>query len=41
AEGRDGVFSNYRIRVASILRDYGMTERREQAPGDSRARHGH
>ncbi len=40
AEGRDGVFSNYRIRVASILRDYGMTERREQAPGDSRARHG-
>jgi hypothetical protein len=28
------VLANYRLRVAGVLRDYGMTER-EQAPGDS------
>lgn len=39
AEGRAGVFADYRLRVAHVLRDYGMT-RREEAPGDSRARHG-
>jgi hypothetical protein len=32
------VFLNYRLRVAAVLRDYGMTER-EQAPADSRAAH--
>lgn len=32
--GRGGVFADYRLRVASVLRDYGMTER-EQAPPDS------
>lgn len=37
--GRDGVFRDYRLRVASVLRDYGMTERAE-APVDSRARNG-
>ena len=37
--GRDGVFRDYRLRVASVLRDYGMTERAE-APADSRAEHG-
>jgi heme-degrading monooxygenase HmoA len=37
--GRGGVFDDYRLRIASVLRDYGMTER-EQAPGDSRALHG-
>ena len=37
--GRGGVFRDYRLRVASVLRDYGMTER-EEAPTDSRARHG-
>lgn len=37
AAGRGGVFAGYRLRVAGILRDYGMTERREQAPDDSRA----
>ena len=37
--GRDGVFAGYRLRVASILRDYGLTDR-AQAPPDSRARHG-
>ena len=37
--GRGGIFRDYRLRVAGVLRDYGMTERREQAPGDSRAAH--
>ncbi|MET1026679.1 MAG: antibiotic biosynthesis monooxygenase [Dongiaceae bacterium] len=37
-EGRNGVFSNYRLRVASVLRDYGLNERNE-APTDSRAIH--
>ena len=40
AAGRGGVFKDYRLRVASVIRDYGMTERREQAPEDSRAAHG-
>jgi heme-degrading monooxygenase HmoA len=35
--GRNGVFADYRLRVAAVLRDYGMSERREQAPADSRA----
>jgi len=39
ARGRDGIFSNYRLRVASVIRDYGMNER-AQAPADSRNRHG-
>jgi len=38
ARGRSQIFSDYRIRVATVLRDYGMTPR-EQAPGDSRAVH--
>lgn len=38
AEGRKRVFSEYRIRVASVVRDYGMYERGE-APPDSRAAH--
>ena len=37
--GRTGVFRDYRLRVASVLRDYGMTERAE-APTDSRQMHG-
>lgn len=39
AAGRDGIFADYRIRVAAILRDYGMSDNREQAPDDSRAVH--
>ncbi len=39
ARGRGGVFADYRLRVAAVLRDYGMGER-EQAPADSRAIHG-
>ena len=35
--GRKGVFRDYRLRVAAVVRDYGMSERREQAPADSRA----
>jgi heme-degrading monooxygenase HmoA len=38
AKGRGGVFADYRLRVASVLRDYGMSERRE-APQDSRKIH--
>ena len=37
--GRAGVFANYRLRVATVVRDYGMTQRSE-APADSRARLG-
>jgi len=39
ASGRGGIFSGYRIRVAGVFRDYGLTDRTE-APTDSRARHG-
>lgn len=38
--GRAGVFRDYRLRVADVLRDYGMSDRREEAPADSRATHG-
>lgn len=37
--GREGVFRDYRLRIASVVRDYGMTERAE-APTDSRAANG-
>jgi heme-degrading monooxygenase HmoA len=37
-QGRGQVFSHYRLRVARVLRDYGMSER-EQAPADSRQVH--
>ena len=39
ARGRAGVFKDYHLRIASVVRDYGMTER-NQAPDDSRAAHG-
>ena len=39
AAGRTGVFRDYRLRVAAVLRDYGKDER-AQAPADSRERHG-
>jgi heme-degrading monooxygenase HmoA len=38
AAGRGGVFADYRLRIASVVRDYGMSER-GQAPGDSRQFH--
>ena len=37
-KGRGRIFDNYRLRVASVIRDYGMNER-DQAPKDSRAIH--
>ena len=38
--GRGGIFSDYRLRIAQVIRDYGLDERREEAPADSRAVHG-
>ncbi len=38
SEGRAGVFADYRLRVAAVLRDYGMSAR-DEAPADSRERH--
>jgi heme-degrading monooxygenase HmoA len=38
AKGRARIFDNYRIRIAGVVRDYGMNER-AQAPKDSRAVH--
>jgi len=35
SQGRAEVFAKYRLRVASVVRDYGMNERTE-APEDSR-----
>ncbi|WP_420136790.1 antibiotic biosynthesis monooxygenase family protein [Sphingomonas sp.] len=37
--GKHGVFRDYRLRIAAVLRDYGMRDR-TQAPDDSRAAHG-
>lgn len=37
--GRARIFAGYRLRVAAVIRDYGL-EDRTQAPEDSRARHG-
>lgn len=38
AAGRGGVFADYRLRVAEVLRDYGLRAR-DEAPDDSRAAH--
>lgn len=38
AKGRASIFADYRIRVASVIRDYGMAAR-DEAPGDSRQIH--
>ena len=37
--GRGGIFRDYKLRVASVIRDYGMADRAE-APADSLAAHG-
>lgn len=39
AQGRGGIFSSYRLRIASVIRDYEM-DKRQQAPEDSRRVHG-
>jgi heme-degrading monooxygenase HmoA len=38
AQGRAGIFADYRLRVATVIRDYGLHTRGE-APADSRDRH--
>jgi heme-degrading monooxygenase HmoA len=38
-KGRAAIFKDYRLRIAEVARDYGMSERREQAPDDSRRAH--
>ena len=37
-KGRATIFENYRLRIAGVIRDYGMKDR-AQAPKDSRATH--
>lgn len=39
AQGRGGVFDGYRLRIAQVIRDYGMNDR-AQAPADSKGGHG-
>src|SRR6476659_1445997 len=39
ALGRAEVFSDYRLRIAGVIRDYGMSDR-AQVPADSRSKHG-
>ena len=38
ARGRAGIFRDYRLRIAGVIRDYGMFNR-EQAPADSKESH--
>ena len=37
-DGRNGIFSEYGLRIANVIREYGMHER-DQAPDDSKAVH--
>ena len=37
-QGRGGVFDDYRLRIAHVVRDYGMFDR-DQAPADSQRAH--
>jgi len=39
AAGRQSIFADYRLRVAQVIRDYGIDDR-TQAPEDSRIAHG-
>jgi len=38
AQGRGGIFKDYRLRIASVIRDYGINDRAE-APADSKVVH--
>lgn len=38
SKGRDGVFSDYQLKVAEVLRSYGLQDR-DEAPDDSRNIH--
>ncbi|MEO8114865.1 MAG: antibiotic biosynthesis monooxygenase [Phenylobacterium sp.] len=40
AAGRATIFADYRLRVAQVVRDYGLVDRAE-APADSRRVHGY
>lgn len=37
--GRAAIFADYRLRIAKVVRDYGMHDR-DHAPADSRSAHG-
>ncbi len=37
-QGRAGIFTDYHLRIAEVVRDYGMFDR-DEAPPDSRAQH--
>jgi heme-degrading monooxygenase HmoA len=39
-KGRGRIFRDYRLRIAGVIRDYGKTGNRDQAPVDSRGAHG-
>jgi heme-degrading monooxygenase HmoA len=39
AKGRTRIFDDYRLRIASVIRDYGKADR-EQAPSDSKQANG-
>jgi heme-degrading monooxygenase HmoA len=39
SQGRAAIFADYRLRIAAVVRDYGLLDR-EQAPQDSRTVHG-
>ena len=39
AKGRGDIFTDYHLRIAHVIRDYGMFDR-TQAPQDSRDQHG-
>jgi len=38
-KGRTYIFKDYQLRIADVIRDYGLSER-EEAPADSRTFHG-
>jgi len=38
SQGRAGIFADYRLRVAAVLRDYGLSDR-AAVPADSKAVH--
>lgn len=39
SKGRTGIFTDYHLRIAHVIRDYGMFDR-DEAPADSKASHG-
>src|SRR5262245_38116232 len=40
AAGRSDIFRDYRLRVAAVMRDYGLATNRDHAPIDSQEAHG-